>query len=68
MTIEDYVRATGLSSGYFADAAGVEHGVIKAIEANRPIARAKAEKICAYLSRELGRPIRIEDIKGLKIC
>ncbi len=79
MALADYRRALGLSPSQLAQKVQEMSGLhitkqlILDIEtyrdAERPaVALPKVQAIVQFLSREMGRPIRVADIRGLQIC
>lgn len=69
LTLAEHRKALGLSVSQLAQLAGVDKKVIVEAEYLKggPIAKVKAEKIAAALSKEYERPITINDVVGLKV-
>lgn len=67
LTLKQWMAAVGIEPWDLATRAGCTQHTLR--EADNPygipISAKKAEAICKVLSEEHGRPIRIEDVKGL---
>lgn len=65
--LEDLRIEAHLPTATLARKAGVDIKTVKRAVDGIPVTRVKAAAIVDALSKELGRPIKLEDIEGLRI-
>lgn len=73
MKMQQYLQAIGVDNSAFANQVSRESGLtistrlISSIHRKEPIALPKAQAIAQFLTKEMGRPISINDIDDLSV-
>lgn len=65
MTLEDLRLEAHLSVASLSRKAGVDMKTVKRAIDGEPVQKVKAVAIVDALSKELGRPLKLEDIEGI---
>jgi predicted transcriptional regulator len=68
MTLEDLRLEARLSVAALARNAGVDMKTVKRAIDGEPVQKVKVLDILDALSREIGRPLKLDDIEGIRLA